>query len=376
MGEALKVGLIGAGSIAGAHVRVYREYRDQVRLAAVCDIDAQAAQRRAAEAGLDGSSRTVYTDAQAMLAQADIDAVDICTAHHLHAPLALAAIRAGKHVLLEKPLATTLADCRTLIDAAERAGVTLMVGQMQRYNPRYRAIHRLIQAGELGALRAVRLDAMQNMPDVMPHSAWLFDGAQAGGGVVMSVAIHKIDLARYLVGEVKQVSALRRTVREPFRNGAEDYAAALLEFENGAIGELFATYSGFRAPWGEMLTLFGDDGAVHLTHDYQGNEQVLYASRGQMPHLSDFHDTYTTLTPLPPDRSGLPSDDAFANEILHFAHCCRTGAEPLTSGRDNLKTVQVVLGIYAAARSGQPVALDQLAEVRSQPAGEQYDPSI
>lgn len=359
MGNALKVGLIGAGSIAGAHVAAYRNHPDQVCLAAVCDVQAEAALQRAADAGLTASSRTIYTDAAAMLAQAEIDAVDICTAHHLHEPLALAAIQAGKHVLLEKPPATSLAGGRALVAAAEQAGVTLMVAQMQRFNPRFRAIHTLIEGGELGALRAVRLDAMQNMPDLMPHSSWLFDGAQAGGGVTISVAVHKIDLARYLVGEVKQVSALRRTVREPFRHGAEDYVAALLEFENGAIGELFGTYSGFRAPWGEMLTIFGDDGVVHVTHDYGGNEQVVYATRRRMPNLDDFNDIYTTLTPLPPDRTGLPSDDAFANEILHFAECCRTGAEPLTSGRDNIKTLKVILGIYAAAESGEPVVLTQ-----------------
>jgi predicted dehydrogenase len=206
MSALLRVGLVGAGGIAGLHLPAYHQHPDRVVLTAVCDVAAEAAQRRAAEAG----GAAVYSDFTRFLAEADVDAVDLCTVPDQHASQAITAAAAGKHVLVEKPMACSLDECRAMVAAAEAADVTLMVGQMQRYDPSYRGLRRLIQAGELGTLRAVRLDALQNGPDGMGHVGWIFDGQRAGGGVVMSVAVHKLDLMRYLVGEVARVTAVTR----------------------------------------------------------------------------------------------------------------------------------------------------------------------
>lgn len=356
MARPLRVGLIGAGNISRAHIPAYRAFPEQIALVAVCDIDEAAARTRA-----EGTNATIYTDAETMLRKADLDAVDICTIHDQHAPLALAAIARGLHVLVEKPMACSMDECRAMVTAANDARITLMVGQQQRYDPSYRGVLTLIHSGELGTIRAARLDAMQNLEAYAPPGHWLYDGRRAGGGAVISLAVHKLDLLRYLMGEVRHVSALARTTSPHFINGAEDYTVATLEFESGAIGELFATYAGFRMPWSESFALFGDTGTIHAVPP-QGTDKgpALVASMRRSPALTRYADQFGGFVPVESVHTGLPTEHPITNELLHFAECCRTGAEPLSSGRDNLGTMRVVFGIYESAKTGRPVALTAL----------------
>src|ERR1043166_3108387 len=295
----LKVVLIGAGGIAGGHRNIYLAHADQARLAAICDINEEAARKLARNTDV-----RVFVDADEMLEHADIDAVDICTIHDQHAPLAIAAAQAGKHILLEKPMACSMPDCLDILRAAEKAGVTLMIAQHQRYAPTYAAVRRLIQDGELGAIRAIRFDSMQNLLASLPPGHWYYDAKRAGGGVVISPAIHRLDLARYFVGEVRRVTAICRTTHPEFLNGAEDFAFATLEFQNGAIGEMFATFAGVKMPWAEQFMIFGDDGAVHAVPpigSYNGPAMIASRKRGNAP--TDWSNHYGDFLPVEADRS-------------------------------------------------------------------------
>lgn len=369
MTSAVRVGLIGCGGISNAHARGYRALGPAVaRVVATADVSLDLAQRRAQE--LDAAQST--NDYRAVLANDEVEAVDLCLPHHLHAEVAMAALQAGKHVLVEKPMACTMAECRAMVVAAEQARVTLMVAQVQRYTPSYRGVRRLVELGELGTIRAVRFDSMQNLRALLPAGHWLYDGALAGGGIVISVSVHRIDLVRYLVGDVRRVAATCRLGSPPYQNQAEDYASALLEFENGAVGEHFATYSGFRMPYSEMFMLFGDEGAVHaVPASGQSQGPAFFASqrRDAAPaDLKGWPRQFTGFLPVEPDSDGLPTGEPFANEIAHFAACCRSGAEPLSSGRDNLGTMGVIFGIYESARRGGQWV--DLAEINPRVAAE------
>lgn len=357
----LRVALIGCGGISGAHAAAYRTLGPDVAQVTACaDAALPLAERRASELG----AGFVTDDYHAALYRSDVDAVDICLPHHLHGEVALAALAAGKHVLVEKPMACSMDECRAMVDAAARADRTLMVAQCQRYMPSYRGVRRLVAEGTLGPIRAVRFDSMQNAPAFLPADHWLFDNHLAGGGIVISVSVHRIDLVRYFVGDVRRVQALTREGAAPYRHGAEDYAAAVLEFDNGAIGEHFATYSGFRMPYSEMFMLFGDRGAVHaLPPAGEPAGGALYATSEHddaNARGAGWNAQFRGFLPVPPDREGLPTDDGFANEIAHFADCCRTGAEPISSGRDNLGTMRIIFGIYRAAQTGAWVDLASL----------------
>lgn len=363
--EGLKVGLIGTGSISRQHLLGYQHAPERVRLTAVCDIREQAAHGFAAEANVDA----VFTDAEQMLEEADLDAVDICTIHDQHAPLAIAAARAGKHVLLEKPMAVSLDECRAILEATEQAGVTFMVAQQLRHVPSYVALRRRIQAGELGRIWSARCDTFlaAALEDGQPSGSrpgwWGFDGKRGGGGVITMLSVHHLDLLRYLVGEVVRVDARYWTGHPHFTNNAEDRAVATLEFANGAIGQLTASFSS-RAPWSFQFLLLGERGSAWTPPPQDASP--LMAHRAPAVIASNDGDGEQgfrgadSFQPIPTDDLGLPSDDPYINEIQHFARCCEDGGEPISSGRDNLETMKIVFGIYESARSGAPIDLAAL----------------
>ena len=323
-------------------------YPERVRLAAVCDTREDAAAKVAREFGLERH----YTDLAEMLAEAPIDAVDICLPHHLHYPAALAALKVGKHVLVEKPFAVSMAECVELVETAQAKGLTLMVAQVQRYTPEYRNLKVLIDRGELGAIHHARIDGIQNLHDYAEPPHWLYHGETAGGGGIISVLVHKIDLLRYFLGEARRVTALGKTADPAFRD-AEDYAVALIEFENGALVDVFSCYSAAALPYSEMFWLFGEKAVVHTlpSEGEWSRSQPRIAYRSGTKSGRAFKDIVGGA-----GVDTLPTDQPFVNEILHFAECVTTGREPISSGRDNLGTMAVIFAIYESMRlGGQPV---------------------
>jgi predicted dehydrogenase len=369
MTEPLKIGLIGTGSISALHLRAMQRASEKVTLAAVCDVREEAARRFAAHAGVEA----VFADAETMLREADIDAVDICASHHVHRDLALASAEAGKHVFLEKPMANSLEECREILAGTDRAGVTFMVGQQLRHVPSYVGVKRLIEAGELGRIWGARSDSW--LPVVMSRDpenpagsgerAWRLDGRQAGGGSMIWNAIHFIDLLRYFLGDAKRVFGTCWTDHPAFSGGAEDRAMATIEFESGAIGHISNSWT-TRAPWTYEFMLLGDEGSVYTPPLVDGNllEQheapaVVSSSRHDIPGKGPGGGPLRPFVPVQPPAD-LFSENPYANEIAHFADCCRTGEEPVSSGHDNLETMKILYGIYQSSREGRMIDLNSL----------------
>ena len=174
MAVPLKVGMLGTRGIARNHMTPYLTHPDRVRLTAVCDMVEPLAREYAKDAGVDA----VYTDLDDMLRNADIEAVDICTNHAAHVPCTIAAVRAGKHVLVEKAMANTLQGCRDMVEAADKAGVTLMIAHQLRHSREATAVKRFIDEGRLGEIQAVRTHVTMGGP----KRGWMCD-AKPGGGV-------------------------------------------------------------------------------------------------------------------------------------------------------------------------------------------------
>ena len=383
MAEPMKVGLIGTGGISNRHMIPYLDRPDRVRLTAVCDVVESLAQEYAKKAGVE----SIYLDFEEMLREADIDAVDICTGHSSHAPLAIAAAKAGKHVIVEKAMAHTLQGCKDMLEAADKAGVTLMVAQHLRYSPEARAVKRFIDAGNLGEIRAARTHTLGGGGGDRRPNDWMKDG-KAGGGVMLVQSVHHLDLLRFYVGNVKRVMGLSRSIQPNFLNDADDLVAATLEFENGAVGDLLASWSTPVSPEGMSYMIFGSEGTVHSTpptieqsleapvrqfgtimysvrDEQQEKEQARAMASGPLrrPLTRERLETMMrrpTFQPLPTNDTGLPSDDYFTNEILHFEECCRTGKEPISSGRDNLETMKIIFGIFESSRTGKVMDLADL----------------
>ena len=383
MSEPLKVGLVGAGGIANSHLPAYLEHTDRVRLTAVCDIIEDAASAYAKRANVDA----IYTDLDTMLREADIDAVDLCHRHDLHAPHAIAAAEAGKHVIVEKPMANTVRDCREMVEAADKSGVTLMVAQHLRYMRTAAAAKRLIEDGKLGEIEAVRTHMVAGGYGRMDRRGhWMRDPKYAGGGVMMTTQVHHIDLLRFYVGDVKRVFGICKTLQPDKLPGAEDLVAATLEFANGAVGHVFAKASLSRE--GRSYCLMGSEGTLFAELAVESDETPtphfgtlmvsLKSPEKEQEYLSNVADMRRVMRgdaerrnefiqklepvfePLSTEDTGLRTANGFVNEILHWEECCRTGAEPISSGRDNVNTIQVIMGIYESSRTGMPVDLDTL----------------
>lgn len=356
MSRPMKIGLVGAGRIARAHMTAYLQHPGRVALKAVCDIVETAAQAYAKLANVDA----VYTDFDTMLREADIEAVDICSIHDQHPAQAIAAAAAGKHVLTEKAMAHTLQGCRDMIEATDNAGVTLMVAQNLRYVPDSVAVKRLIDDGVLGVIQAARTHAIFAVTLSNPAGHWMNDGKQAGGGILMTNTIHHVDLLRYYIGNVKRVTGICKTVQPEMVNGAEDLVAATLEFENGAIADVFGNWITSRCPEAMSYMILGSEGTLHSTPP-RTPEQQLNQFGTIMVSLKDSESKgRPVFGPVATTDVDLPSDNCFVNEILHFEACCREGKEPISSGKDNIETIKMIMGIYESSRTGKAIDLDTL----------------
>ena len=372
MAEPLKVGMVGSGSISNSHMAAYLEHSDRVRLTAVCDVIEEAARDYAERAGVEA----VYADLDDMLREADIDAVDICTGHDQHAAPAIAAARAGKHVLVEKAMAHTLQDCRDMIAAADAAGVTLMVAQHLRHGPNARAVKRFLDEGSLGEIRAIQTHAVISIVGSKPAGHWMTDGKQ-GGGILLTNTVHHLDLIRYYIGNVKRVTGVCKSVQPQLINDCDDMVAATLEFENGAIGSVFGNWTTSPSHEPMSYVIYGKDGTLHTTRPEtpeQAREQFgavmvclkpaddVQPPAPREPGASRVFRTRTrpSFEPLEPDYTDLPTPVPIVNEILHFGDCCRTGEEPTSSGRDNLETMKIIFGIFESSRTGKAVDLADL----------------
>ena len=363
MAKPLKVGLIGTGSISRMHVPAFVRFPEEVQLTALCDIREEAVQQFAKDTGVEA----VYTDAARMLKEADIEAVDICAIHDQHAELAIAAAEAGKHVLLEKPMAITMQECRDVIAATDKVGVTFMVAQQLRHLPCYARVRQLIQEGELGRIWSVRSDnwtsGFRSRTSSLRPEWWGLDGKRAGGGAVPMFVTHHIDLFRYFIGDIKKVWGKVWIDHPLFKNGADDRAVATLEFENGAVGHVSTSYSSL-GPHSHQFIIFGDEGTIYTAPTAGSSPIAQHQAPAMVSSVKRDKGGGSGQPPgfvLVEDATGEPDFSLpYVNEVLHFAECCRDGKEPISSGRENLGTMKAIFGIYESSRTGESVDLSNL----------------
>ncbi|WP_194914449.1 Gfo/Idh/MocA family protein [Catenulispora rubra] len=329
MAKQLKVGIIGAGGIAGLHGESYAQMPEAVRVTGVSDINPAAA-----EALSDKLGATPYEDYHAMLA-ADVDAVDICLPHHLHADAAIAAARAGKHILCEKPLCTTPEEAARVREAVADAGVTLMCAHNQLFLPSVVTAKQIIAAGELGDIYEVRTNDAFRTSMTAESAGWRASSATSGGGELIDTGYHPSYLLVHLAGgRPAQVTAMLANHRLGFLD-AEDSAQVLVRFDNGVIGNI-ATSWAYQPPSDtERFSVFGSNGSLRGGAEWLSLETVDGGSR---------------------DRR-FPAVDTFTAEIEHFVHCLATGERPIHTEVEGSVVLDLIMAAYRAADGGGVVAL-------------------
>jgi predicted dehydrogenase len=318
----VRVGLIGAGGIAGAHVKGYLANPDTTVLVAVADPVAENAQRRADLAG--AATYSSYLD---MLAEADIDAVDICLPHHLHKDAIIAAAKAGKHILCEKPLCLSAEEAAEVNAAVEAAGVTLMCAHNQLFSPPVAKALEMIREGALGDVYEVRTtDSFYNdfNPDNM---GWRASAKTSGGGELIDTGYHPTYLLLQLAGgEPVEVSAMLSTHRLKFMEG-EDSAQLLVRFDNGVLGHLVTSWAYAPSTNTERFSVVGQLGSL-----FSDGKNLSYKLRSGEQGKLEF-----------------PEVNEFAAEIEHFASSILNGTRPIHTQKEGIEVLGIILAAYESA---------------------------
>ena len=335
--ERVRVGMIGAGFIASYHL-------DGLRAAGGADVRMIAGRNADKTAALAARYDIAATTAdwREVIARDDLDAVVITTPDETHPEIAIAAARAGKHILLQKPMARTAEECRRIIAAVDAAGVRLQVSFMHRYFEEVVAARQLLAEGAIGRTFSMRMRNATPGPD---WGAWFYSRERVGGGVVMQLGVHGIDLLRHLFGEIDALSARTALLRTERRlaDGTlvhpdnEDHAFALYRFASGALASHEMNMSEVAGCDRFTLELYGEHGTLWLR-----------SARGPLALHAPRH-TGTRDWVVPP----LPAQVAGARQHRAFLDIVRGDTAPDQSAADGLASVLVAEAIYRASESGR-----------------------
>ena len=336
----IRLGLIGCGRISKNHFDAIAKV-EGLSLRAVCDADEGRARAAGEQLGVPW-----YTQLQAMLDAPDLDAVTICTPSGLHAQHGVAAARAGKHVITEKPMAITLEQADALVQACDAARVQLFVVKQNRLNPSIQLLKRAVDKGRFGKIYLANSTVRWNRPQEYYDSAawrgtWEFDG-----GAFMNQASHYVDLIQWLVGPVDTVMA--KTATQARRIEAEDSGVAVLRFRNGAIGVIEVNVLTYPRNWEGSIAIMGEKGSAKV-----GGTAVNRVEHWSFADYDDDDKLIETAATNPPSVYGFGHEGYYRNVLAVL----RGQAQPETDGRAGRKSLELILGIYESAKLGREVPL-------------------
>ena len=353
--DKIRIGVIGTGSIAREHLNAYKK-NPYVEIYALCDLNAELLAQRAEEFGVE---RT-FTNCEDMLKLPEIDAVSVCTWNCAHAPCAIAALNAGKHVLCEKPMALNAQEAIAMKEAAERNGKLLMIGFVRRFGNDCDILKDLIDHDEFGEIYYAKATYLRRNGN---PGGWFGDKARSGGGPLIDLGVHVIDLARYLLGGPKPVSVYGATFhklgnRPGVKGGkaylsarandttvcdVEDLATALIRFDNGAVISVEASFS---------LNIKKDVGSIELFGTKAGAK-----IDPELEMYSEMNGYMTNVTLTNP--TALSFDGLFAREIDHYVDCVRLGLPCRSPAEDGVILMKILDAIYESAATGHEVIIKE-----------------
>jgi UDP-N-acetyl-2-amino-2-deoxyglucuronate dehydrogenase len=331
---------VGCGRISRNHVEAIAKV-DGLHLSAVCDV----VEDRARGAGEAGGVRW-FTSYEAMLAEAECDAVAVCTPSGLHPPHGIMAARVGKHVISEKPMAISLEGADALVSACDAAGVHLFVVKQNRLNAPVQLLKRAVDKGRFGRLFmancTVRWTRPQDYYDQAPwRGTWEFDG-----GAFMNQASHYVDLVQWIMGPVESVVAKTATLAR--RIEAEDAGAAVMRFRSGALGVMEVSMLTYPKNLEGSITLMGERGTAKI-----GGTAVNRVEHWQFADYDDDDKLVEQSNTNPPSVYGFGHEAYYRNVLAVL----RGQAPPETDGRAGRKSLELILGIYESARTGRDVPI-------------------
>jgi UDP-N-acetylglucosamine 3-dehydrogenase len=339
----LGFGIVGVGEIGQVHLRGLQRAPELARVCAVTDVNAALRRTTATASG----AVDCATLAQ-LLAREDVTAVSVCVPHNLHRDVALAAIAAGKHVLLEKPMAVTVAECDEIIDAAARAGVRVGVSHNQLFYPPHERARELLRGGMLGRPLLLRM----RLAIGGKFGGWRADPVATGGGILFDAGVHRFYIARSLFGEVSELAAMADAPRQR----GEDVAVVLVRFASGVLGVIEANYYSPDGAFDDSIEICATQATLYLSGceaDYEGFRT------GPALRVYDgaWHDEH-----VPPGSW----DDSVYASVQAFARALVRGEAPPVDGREGRAVVELIERVYTL--TGGPAASAASAASAAQPA--------
>ena len=343
----IKIGILGCGKIAQVrHIPEYAANPDCQLVGFYNPTKGRAEDMAAKYGGL------AYDTAEELLANPEIDAVSVCAANYAHAALSIQALKAGKHVLCEKPMATTLADCEAMVECAKKNGKFLMIGHNQRLAKAHMEAKRLIDAGLIGDIITFRTSFGHGGPEtwaIKPgKDTWFFDKSKAAMGVMADLGVHKTDLIQYLTGQ-RVVRTTARLVTLDKRGedgeliGVDDNAVCIYEMSGGAFGTMTASWTYYGAE-DNSTVLYGTKGIMRI-YDDPAHSIVVKLADGQ----EQVYDVEQIQTNDNQTKSGV---------IDLWVDCLKNNRAPEISGESALCAMRAVFASIASSQTGKAVEIE------------------
>lgn len=340
----INIGIIGCGKIA--QKRHIPEYLENVDATLVGFYDLNQARAKEISETFGG---TAFDSIEDLLADPSIDAVSVCTANHTHAAITIQALQAGKHVLCEKPMATKLEDCQGMVDAANKAGKVLVIGQNQRLTKTHKKARELIRNGEIGQIIGFRTTFGHGGPETWSidpgKNTWFFDKNIAVMGAMADLGIHKTDLLLFLTDQkIVETTAHLTTIDKRGADGelikVDDTAICVYQLENGAIGTMTASWT-FYGPEDNTTIIYGTKGIMRLYEDPQFSIQLFLKGGEKIYHEIDTIQTNENQT-----SSGVI--DAFVESVI-------TGQGGELAAEKVLESMKVIFASIESSQTGKTI---------------------
>jgi myo-inositol 2-dehydrogenase / D-chiro-inositol 1-dehydrogenase len=341
----IKIAILGAGFISEIHCESYHRFVPDAEVVAVYTRNAEKAQSFAQKHGIS----QWYNDLDAIIQSSGADVIDICLPNFLHADATLKAAAAGKHIIIEKPLAVTLEEADAMISACKKAGVKLMYAEELCFAPKYERVRQMVNEGAIGEIYMLK----QSEKHSGPHSDWFYDINLAGGGVLMDMGCHGIAWFRWMLknARAKSVYATMSTVYHKQRTKAEDNSVVIIEFENGVTGLVensWAKHGGMD----DRSEVYGTGGVVYADL-FMGNAAIAYSKNGY-GYAMEKADTTVGWTFTIFEEA---FNQGYPQELKHFIDCVQHNKEPLVTGEDGKAVLEIIYAAYASAAQGRKISL-------------------
>ncbi|WP_339278211.1 Gfo/Idh/MocA family oxidoreductase [Paenibacillus sp. FSL W8-0426] len=343
----LKIAIIGAGAIANAHINSYLQFKERCEIVALCDLYPDKAEAKKNEFGLNAKVVSDYKE----LLDKEIDLISVCLPPYAHAPVTVDFLNAGSHVLVEKPMASSLEECDLMIEAAQKSGKILSVVAQNRFTNPIMKLKQMLDTGLAGPILHAQVDSFWWRGHCYYDLWWRGTWEKEGGGCTLNHAVHHIDALLWMMGRPDQVQAFMSNVAHDNAE-VEDLSIAMLRYPNGALGQITSSvihhgeqqqfiFQGrdarISAPWKITASLSRPNGFPEKNAELEEQLQQAYDRLPNLPY------------------------EGHSAQIDNVLHAIESGEPPLIDGSSGRSTLELIMAIYKSASTGENVKLPLVA---------------